>query len=371
MKTTKTLFGSITTSIVLASALFSGCGRANTSDSSAPQNNTTPTVHATPAEVQSSSGQSVAVVEPRQEVDSSPNQQASEGLTTNQLAAIRAIGQFSTFGDSLLHFGLAYSTNDVMKSLLGVGTLNFLQIGAESDLRIIDYSKTTNSPLPAAYILFGNDSINVTEQILTNDIESGLEFSSRESADAIAADDALRLHVYGRGPLDFTNCLAVGLALFTTSMPFAENQGLGGESPEAYFALIEPGSALQKALMVAPYFTNFFTVAASHEEESIKPFLGTWKLDTSVNGDVTEIDIADDHTFKCVSSDSSTNGTYWVDYFDTITFSKGGKAWSSGKILPANGLAEGGCLNLSAEPRTDDTPYGNYDAPRGPYKKVQ
>jgi hypothetical protein len=150
------------------------------------------------------------------------------------------------------------------------------------------------------------------------------------------------------GVLEYKDCTAVGVALFT-GYPPDESRGLGGATIQSQiqFVLIEPGSTLQKSLMSAVYFTNIFASASTHETDITRPFLGTWKSYKESQEKDLSLEITPDHSFKCTWNGQTTTGKFWVaqgakDYYKEMVLLKDGKAWTSGTIR------SDGSLNLSA-----------------------
>jgi predicted small lipoprotein YifL len=352
MKTAKTLFGILTiTSIVLALA---GCGK---------KQEEKPQSEQAPPKVEASSPSQTAT--PMQEVKAAETVAATpaEENTPIDPKGIRAIGLFLT-AEQLLPQESAYSAKDAEAALLKVVPPDFLQTGAECDLRVVDWSQTTNLDLPFAYILFKKGEfekgVKVTEKTMTENIlpilESGFQESLGTEHDIMSP---VKLFILGRDKKEFQSCSAVGLALVPdrSSSPFggvgwtapAGQQGGAGMTLESSFlyVLIEPGSLLQKSIMSAPYFTNIFATASARETEIAKPFLGTWKTGSGDN--VVSVEIGSDRTFRCnwdnwkSGGKETTTGNYWViSGYDKIVLLKDGKYWISGTIGSDKTLVLGG-----------------------------
>lgn len=317
---------------------------------------------------------------PVQEVKAAESPAVTPGKDNEIISqkVIRAIGLFSNAGHLLPPQGTKSPKDSVEFALLYVGIPDFLQIGAECDLRIVDISQDTNRKLPIAYILFNKDEfgkgVKVTEKTMTENFLPLLKSANEESLRTdLEQSPSLGLNVFGR-ELEFKDCSVVGLALlsdqFNDYLP-EENQGLGGIAlatrEKIEFVLIEPGTSFHKSIMSASYYTNIFAAASTRETEIVKPFVGTWKNKTG-NYNIESLEIGPNHTFQCAHKDiytgdpTNTAGNYWVfpdsrkPIFNKIVFLKDGKAWIEGSID-----SEDGTLGIG----------GNQEGPRGQLEKVQ
>jgi hypothetical protein len=333
----------------------------------------------------------VQAAPPVQEVKAAESPAVTPGKDNEIISqkVIRAIGLFSNAGHLLSPQGTKSPNDSVEFALLHVGTPDFLQIGTECDLRIVDISQDTNKALPIAYILFNKDEfgkgVKVTEKTMTENFLPLLKSANEESLRTdLEQSPSLGLNVFGRftfsttnfsGTLEFKDCSSVGLALLSdkyNEAPPEESQGLGGiamaTTEQIRFVLIEPGTFLHKTIMSASYYTNIFAAASTRETEIAKPFVGTWKHKAGSNGDSVSLDVRPDHTFQCAHEDNytgnptNTAGNYWVfpdsrkPIFNEIVFLKDGKAWIEGSID-----SEDGTLVIG----------GNQEGPHGTLEKVQ